>query len=100
MLLRIVPRTATPIVAPTCRIAVIRADPDPLRSADSAPSAAFIAAGIASPSPRPATANQAAENPGPLVTLVSAPTPSPAAITPKPVATIDRAVARGSSGSP
>ena len=57
------PSTATPIVAPTWRMAVISADPAPLRSADSSPRAAFIAAGMASPRPIPAIANQAAVNP-------------------------------------
>ena len=37
-----VPRTATPMVAPTWRMAEIRAEPEPLRSADRADSAAFI----------------------------------------------------------
>ena len=71
-----VPRIATPIVAPTCRIAEIRAEPEPLRSADKADSAAFIACGIASPRPSPNMANHAAANPVPLLTLVVAPNAS------------------------
>ena len=76
------------MVAPTWRIAVISAEPDPLRSADSAPRAAFIAGGIASPSPSPAT-----REPGRRRTrchcrcLVKAPSTSPTAMTANPTVT-------------
>jgi hypothetical protein len=50
-LLSTVPRTATPIVALTCRIALISPDPEPLRSAEIAPIAALLAAGLASQDP-------------------------------------------------
>jgi hypothetical protein len=43
---RIVPGTATPIALPTWRIAWISPEPTPLRSADRAPSAAFMAGGM------------------------------------------------------
>ena len=64
------PRMATPMVAPTWRIAEIRAEPEPLRSADRADSAAFIVCGIASPRPSPKMANHAAVNQVPLPTVV------------------------------
>ncbi len=64
---------ATPIVEPTWRIAVSSADPAPLRSADSAPSATPIADGITRPRPRPATATQASVYPVELPSVVSAP---------------------------
>src|SRR5260370_6057079 len=57
---RIVPSTATPIVPPTWRIAVISAEPDPLRAGERAPIAALSAVGIATPRPNPVTANQMA----------------------------------------
>src|SRR5215467_300011 len=79
-----VPRTATPMVAPTWRIAVMTAEPEPLRSADRALSAAFIAAGMAIPSPRPVAANQVAAYPVLLCTLVRAPIARAAAIRPNP----------------
>ncbi len=82
-----VPSTATPMVAPAWRSAEIRAEPEPLRSADSADRAAFIVCGMARPSPRPNTANQAAANPVPLVMLVVAPTASVAAIRVNPTVT-------------
>ena len=44
---------ATPNVPPTWRSAMIRAEPTPLRSAESAPRAAFIAPGRAKPRPAP-----------------------------------------------
>src|SRR5262249_47209135 len=72
------------MVAPTWRIAVMTAEPEPLRSADRALSAAFIAAGMAIPSPRPVTANQVAAYPVLLCTLVSAPIARAAAISPNP----------------
>ncbi|HUK70936.1 MAG TPA: hypothetical protein VLW50_19610 [Streptosporangiaceae bacterium] len=86
------PRIVTPMVAPTWRIAVITAEPTPLRSADRTPSAAFIAAGIAIPAPRPMAANQPAAKPVPLCTVVQAPTASPAAISTNPGATKGLAV--------
>jgi hypothetical protein len=55
-----VPSTATPIALPTWRMAWIRPDPTPLRSVDSAPSAAFMAGGRVKPSPTPATETHAA----------------------------------------
>ena len=82
-----VPSTATPMVAPTCRIAVMSAVPDPLRSAERAPMAAFIAAGIAIPSPRPVTANQATVNPVLLPVWVKVPMARPTAITRYPTVT-------------
>ena len=90
-----VPRTATPMVAPTWRIAEIRAEPEPLRSADRADSAAFIACGMASPRPRPNTANQAAANPVPLLTAVVAPKPSAAAMIANPTVTRPFTLASG-----
>ena len=80
-LLITVPRTATPIVAPTWRSAEISAAPDPLRSADSAPSAMFIADGIANPRPSPAMATQASVYPVELPIVVNAPIAIAAAIT-------------------
>ena len=73
-----VPSTATPIVPPTWRIAVISAEPDPLRSAYSAPSAAFSAVGMARPSPRPVSANQVARVQQVLPAAVPVPTASAA----------------------
>jgi beta-xylosidase len=61
-----VPSTATPIVAPTWRRALITADPAPPRSAVSVLKAALVAVGMARPKPMPASANQAATNPVPL----------------------------------
>src|SRR5262249_6931454 len=69
------------------RIAEIRAEPAPLPSADRAPMAAFMACGMASPRPRPNTANQAAANPVPLLTTVVAPTASAAAMIVNPTVT-------------
>src|SRR6516165_8999070 len=94
-----VPRIAAPRAAPTWRKAVISADPAPLRSADRAPRAAFMAEGIARPSPAPATANQAAPKPVPLWTLVEAPVARAAAITANPVATRALALTRGAGGT-
>ena len=95
-----VPRTATPMVAPTCRIAEIRAEPEPLRSADRADSAAFIVCGMASPRPRPNTANQAAANPVPLLTVVVAPNPSVIAMIAKPTVTSPFTLASGALAVP
>ncbi len=89
------PRTATPMVAPTCRIVEIRAEPEPLRSADRADSAAFIACGMASPRPRPNTANQAAANPVPLLIVVVAPIPRVQAMSANPTVTSPFTLARG-----
>ncbi len=95
-----VPRTATPMVAPTCRKAEIRADPEPLVSADRALSAAFIVCGMASPRPRPNTANQAAANPVPLLTVVVAPNPRVTAMIANPTATRPFTLASGELGVP
>ena len=92
-----VPSTATPMVAPTWRIAEISAEPEPLRSADSADSAAFIACGIASPSPRPNAASHAAANPVPLPVLVVAPNASATAMIVKPIVTRAFASASGAA---
>src|SRR5262249_25467578 len=70
--------------APTWRMAVMTAAPEPPRSADRALSAAFIAAGMAIPSPRPVAANQVAAYPVLLCTLVRAPIARAAAISPNP----------------
>ena len=94
------PRTATPIVAPTCRRAEIRAEPEPLVSADRALSAAFIVCGMASPRPRPNTANQAAANPVPLPTVVVAPTPRVTAMTVNPTVTRPFTLASGALAVP
>ena len=82
-----VPSTATPIVPPTWRIAVISAEPEPLRAGESAPRATFSAVGIAMPRPKPVTANQVAAKPVPLAIVVPAPTASAAAMIAKPIAT-------------
>jgi hypothetical protein len=50
-------------VPPTCRSAISRAEPTPLRSGDSAPIATSIAAGSAKPSPAPSTVIHAAAKP-------------------------------------
>src|SRR5258708_12077013 len=84
---RIVPSTATPIVPPTWRIAVMSAEPDPLRAAERAPSAALSAVGIATPRPNPVTANQMAAKPVLLPTVVPAPTASAAALIANPALT-------------
>src|ERR1039458_1012748 len=86
------------MVAPTWRIAEMRAEPAPLRCAESAPSAAFMAAGMANPSPSPAAANQDAAKTVPLWVLVVAPTASAAAITAKPTVTRARTPTRGPAG--
>src|SRR5260221_4575736 len=84
---RIVPSTATPIVPPTWRIAVISAEPDPLRPGDRAPIAALSAVGIATPRPNPVTANQMAAKAVLLPTVVPAPTASAAAMIANPTVT-------------
>ena len=92
------PSTATPMVAPTCRIAEMSAEPEPLRSADSADRAAFIVCGMASPSPRPNAASHAAVNPVPLPHLVVAPNASATAMIVNP--TVTRAFASVSGARP
>ena len=54
---------ATPIAPPTWRMAISSAEPTPLRSAESAPSAASMQTGIAKPSPAPSAAIHAAAKP-------------------------------------
>src|ERR1700683_5191429 len=88
------------MVAPTWRIAEISAEPEPLRSADRADSAAFIACGMASPRPRPNTANHAAANPVPLLAVVVAPTPRVTAMSVKPIVTSAFAPASGGRAGP
>ncbi len=88
------------MVAPTWRSAEIRAEPEPLRSADSADSAAFIACGMASPRPSPKTANHAAANPVPLLAVVVAPTPRATAMSVKPAVASDFAPASGGRSAP
>src|SRR5205823_1788544 len=95
-----VPRTATPMVAPTWRMAEIRAEPAPLVSADRADRAAFIACGMASPRPRPNTANQAAANPVPLLTVVVAPNPRVTAMSANPTVTRPFTLASGALAVP
>ena len=95
-----VPSTATPMVAPTWRIAEIRAEPEPLRSADRADSAAFIVCGIASPRPNPNAANQAAANQVPLLTVVVAPNASVIAMMVNPTATSPFTLASGARAGP
>src|SRR5215468_8339241 len=91
---------ATPIVAPTWRSAEIRADPDPLRSADSWLSATFIAGGMASPRPRPAIVIHAAAYPVELATFVNAPITMATAMIANPPAMRTRALTRAGATSP
>src|ERR1700744_5579315 len=86
---------ATPIVEPTWRSAVSRADPAPLRSADSAPRATPIEAGRTRPTPRPARATQARVYPVELPSVVNAPTAIAPAISRYPPVSIDRGPAAG-----
>src|SRR6202034_4806747 len=88
------------MVAPTWRTADISAPPEALRSAVNAPTAAFIAAGIAIPRPRPVTAIHRAAKPVDEPRPVKAPIASPAAITRKPTVTASLAVTRGSPRPP
>src|SRR6202021_2403931 len=53
------------MVAPTWRSAEISADPEPLRSADRADSAAFMVCGMASPTPSPNAPSPAPPSPVP-----------------------------------
>ena len=59
-----------------------------------------MAEGMATPRPRPLSANHAAAKPVPLPTVVKAPTTRPTAITANPAATMDLAPASGSPGRP
>jgi len=68
-----VPRTATPMVAPTCRRAEIRAEPEPLVSADRAPQRRVHRLRHGQPQAEAEHRNQAAANPVPLSTVVVAP---------------------------
>src|SRR6516165_2960733 len=88
------------MVAPTCRMAEIRAEPEPLRSADRADRAAFIVCGMASPRPRPKQASQAAANPVPLAILVVAPAARVTAMTVKPIVAKAFAPASGARTEP
>src|ERR1035437_9336033 len=85
------------MVAPTWRIAEMRAEPAPLPCAEGAPSAAFMAAVMANPSPSPAAANQDAAKTVPLRVLVVAPTASATAITAKPTVTRARTPTPGAA---
>jgi hypothetical protein len=85
--LRTDPRTATPKVPPTCRAAEIKADPTPLRSPVSRPSAALIAGGSATPVPMPPMVSHVAANPVPFPLPVNAAMISPTAATTKPMTT-------------
>ena len=79
-----VPRMATPMTEPTWRMAEIRAEPDPLRSAVSDARVTFIADGITRPKPSPETATQASVNQVELVSVVNAPIASATAMTTVP----------------
>ena len=83
------------MVAPTWRSAEISAEPEPLRSADRADSAAFMVCGMASPSPSPNAASHAAANPVPLPVLVVAPNASAAAMIVNPTVTSPFTLASG-----
>src|ERR1700733_4741281 len=72
---------ATPITEPTWRMAEIRAEPDPLRSAVSEARVTFIADGITRPKPSPETATQTSVNQVELVSVVNAPIASATAMT-------------------
>src|ERR1700688_4557821 len=72
---------ATPITEPTCRMAEMRAEPDPLRSAVSEASVTFIAAGITRPKPSPDSATQASVYQVELESVVNAPIASATAMT-------------------
>src|SRR5260370_37620205 len=81
-------------------MAVIRADPDPLRPGVSALSAALSIVGIARPTPRPVTANQPETNAVPLAADVAVPTASAAAIMANPPAPTVPAPAEGGPADP
>src|SRR5579872_251693 len=95
-----VPSTATPMVAPTWRSAEINAEPEPLRSADSADNAAFMVCGMASPTPSPNAASHAAANPVPLPALVVAPNASATVMIANPAVTSPFTLASGPRSSP
>ncbi|MNR29161.1 hypothetical protein D3C85_1465300 [compost metagenome] len=78
------------MVPPTCRNVIIKAEPTPLRSAESTPSAASMAAGSANPKPMPRLTIQMAVKPKPVVTSVKPPRPSPIAMNKNPVACASR----------
>jgi hypothetical protein len=93
------PRIAAANGAATLLTAWITAEPTPARSAASAPSAAADAVASATPIPRPTTGVHSDRKPVPLVTLVVAPIPSPAAIRANPSATMSLAPARAATRS-
>src|ERR1700728_4140078 len=91
---------ATPITEPTWRMAEIRAEPDPLRSAVSEARVTFIADGITRPKPSPETATQASVNQVELDSVVNAPTPSATAMTTYPAVITLRGPAADLPGVP
>src|SRR6202167_725758 len=72
---------ATPITEPTWRMAEMRAEPEPLRSAVSEARVTFIADGITRPKPSPETATQASVYQVELCSVVKAPIASATAMT-------------------
>src|SRR5579875_2003526 len=95
-----VPRIATPIVAPTWRTAEISADPEPLRSPVSGRTAASIADGIATPRPAPVTAIHSAAKAVADPSPVKAPIARPMAITANPAALAVFALTRAVTADP
>src|ERR1700733_8991777 len=91
---------ATPITEPTWRMAEMRAEPDPLRSAVSDARVTFIADGITRPKPRPETATQASVHQVEFDSVVTAPTPSAAAMTRSPAVITARGPAADLPGVP
>ncbi|MGA2975031.1 MAG: hypothetical protein ABSF77_06960 [Spirochaetia bacterium] len=77
--------------------ACMTADPTPLLSTGSAPSAPAAAAASAKPMPAPTTAVQAAAYPKPDPTLVAVPANMPAATSAKPRAAVTFAPARAAN---
>src|ERR1700733_10891411 len=91
---------ATPITDPTCRIAEMRAEPDPLRSAVSEARVTFMAAGITRPKPSPDTATQASVYQVELDRVVNAPIASAIAMTRYPAEITARGPATAVPGAP
>src|ERR1700678_2484724 len=91
---------ATPITEPTCRMAEMRAEPEPLRSAVSEARVTFIADGITSPKPSPATATQAGVYQVELCRVVKAPIASATVMTRYPAVITARGPAADLPGVP
>src|ERR1019366_814516 len=93
------PRIDAPKAGPSLTTAWRRADPTPLRSADSSTRAAEAAVANTKPAPNPATNVQAAMNPSPLVALRLDPTTRPMATSAKPAPTVILAPRRAATRS-